>query len=134
MANIGGGGYVFAEIPYAGVEIGVEGLATSDSALIVNQKAYVYAGVYGKFPFFLMPGLSIFPKLGVNVALHFNEFYAITDIVAGVGVDYNFDTLLGFGLFVRAEALLDALIEQEVIGRYDLEFGTRIRLAVGYRF
>jgi hypothetical protein len=133
--KLGGGGYVFAEIPYAGLEIGYEGLATYEKQQFVYTENYMYVGVYSKFPFPLSPGFSLFPKLGVNVAIRFIDYYTVLDIMAGVGVDYNFSSLFGYGIFVRAEALFDASIGRESDpGSTYTGLGARIRIAAGYKF
>jgi hypothetical protein len=128
----GGGGYAFAEIDWVGLEVGYE-YAYAPWVLI----GALYAGAYGKYPFEIAPGFSLFPKLGVNAVINFGTgpLFGL-DIDAGVGVDYDFTRLLGLGLIVRAEVLFDALITfpDNFYNKTLVGLGPRIRVAAGYRF
>jgi hypothetical protein len=119
------GGSAFVDATYVGLDIGYLG---------GSFLAGLEVGVFGKYPFVIsaVPGLSVYPKVGLDALIAFGWLTGFgLDITAGAGVDYDFTELLGFGLFVRAEVLFDAVII--VSGLSGVGLGPKIRIGAGYK-
>jgi hypothetical protein len=100
-----------------------------DVGYLSRVEGILFVGVYGQYNFTFSgaPGLSLYPKLGADFALLLTDFGV--DAYGGVGVSYNFENLIGFGLVARAEVLFDAYIG--FLGT--VNFGPRVNIGVGYK-
>jgi hypothetical protein len=101
-----------------------------DAGYLNRWEGILFVGLYGQynFTFNRAPGLSVYPKLGADFSLLFEEFGV--DAYAGAGVSYNFANLIGFGLVARAEVLFNTYIGF----RGSINVGPRVNIGVGYKF
>ncbi|GHT64583.1 hypothetical protein FACS1894110_04510 [Spirochaetia bacterium] len=107
--------YAYALFPIKDFDIGVNFGYQS------KLDSMLFAGASGQynFKFAGVPGLALYPKVGIDFG------FIITfgvDITAGGGVSYNFKDLIGFGLVVRGEVL------------FDLHMGFPLLIGVGPKF
>ncbi|GHU93236.1 hypothetical protein FACS189479_04270 [Spirochaetia bacterium] len=119
-----GGVFAFFDATYAKLEFGYRG----------SQFGPLYIGLYGKYPFALIPKLTIAPTVGIDIDLLGSTYTSATlGIKAGASVDYE----LFSQLYVRGEALFD--FDLGIAPRYTYikdiyALGPQIKVSCGYTF
>ncbi|GHV82428.1 hypothetical protein AGMMS49991_09860 [Spirochaetia bacterium] len=119
-----GGVFAFFDATYAKVELGYRS----------SQFGPLYIGVYGKYPFTLIPKLTIAPTLGIDIGLLGSTY---TNAALGIKAGASVDFALFSWLYVRGEVLFD--FDLGLASRYTnikdvYALGPQFKVSAGYTF